>query len=93
MGELDIRRKRAIYRASYRGTKEMDWLLGRYASAKVEGMNEALLAEFEALLEAPDPDLQIWILDGATVPEDRYAALIHELRAFYKLAPATVAAG
>ena len=51
-------------------------------------MSDAELTEFEALLAAPDPELQVWIMDTSTVPEDRYAALIRELRAFYKLTPA-----
>lgn len=86
-GDLDLRRKRAAYRAAHRGTKEMDWLLGRYATAKLDLMNEAQLAAFEDLLDAPDPELQVWIMDTATVPDERYAALIGELRAFYELTP------
>lgn len=86
--DLDIRRRRAAYRAAHRGTKEMDWLLSRFATARLENMNDAELTEFEALLAAPDPELQVWIMDTSTVPDDRYAALIRELRAFYKLTPA-----
>lgn len=82
---LDIRRKRAAYRAAHRGTKEMDWLLGRYASAKLDGMTEPELAEFEELLAAPDPQLQLWIMDTQSIPDDRYAALIREVRTFYNL--------
>ena len=86
--DLELRRKRAIYRAAHRGTKEMDWLLGRYASAKLDQMNEAQLAAFEDLLDAPDPELQVWIMDTTTMPDDRYAALIRQLRAFFELSPA-----
>lgn len=87
-GDLDLRRKRASYRAAHRGTKEMDWLLGRYATATLEQMDASQLAAFEDLLDAPDPELQVWIMDTATVPDDRYAALIRELRTFYELTPA-----
>ncbi len=83
--DLDVRRRRAAYRAAHRGTKEMDWLLGKYASARLEGMSEAELAEFEDLLAAPDPDLQLWIMDPTAIPDDRYAALINTLRAFHQL--------
>ena len=31
--DLEMRRRRAAYRASHRGTKEMDIILGRYAEA------------------------------------------------------------
>jgi antitoxin CptB len=82
--ELDPRRRRAAYRAHHRGTKEMDILLGRYADARLKTMDEQALAEFEALLVAPDPDLQVWIMDAGTVPDDRFAGLVAELRAFHR---------
>jgi len=86
--DLETRRRRAAYRAAHRGTKEMDWLLGRFAEAKLDGMSDVELSEFEDLLSAPDPELQNWIMDVSTVPDDRYAGLIRQLRAFYKLAAA-----
>ena len=88
--DLEHRRKRAAYRAAHRGTKEMDWLLGRYAAARLDEMSEAQLTAFEVLLDAPDPELQVWIMDTATVPDARYAALIRELRAFFELLPCKV---
>jgi antitoxin CptB len=84
--DLDTRRKRAAYRAAHRGTKEMDWLLGRFATDRLDTMDEAALGQFEALLEEPDPVLQQWIMDGRTIPDDRHAALIRELRIFHELA-------
>jgi antitoxin CptB len=83
--DLDIRRRRAAYRAAHRGTKEMDWLLGKFASARLAQMSDEELAEFEDLLAAPDPDLQLWIMDPAAVPDDRYAALVRVLREFHQL--------
>jgi len=83
--ELETRRRRAAYRASHRGTKEMDWLLGRFAAAKLDGMDATELAEFEALLGSPDPELRVWIMDVKTIPDDRFATLVRELRAFHKL--------
>jgi antitoxin CptB len=84
--ELDLRRRRAAYRAHHRGTKEMDILLGRYADARLEAMDHQALARFEALLGAPDPDLQFWIMDAGTVPDDRFAGLVADMRAFHRLA-------
>jgi antitoxin CptB len=83
--DLDLRRRRAAYRAAHRGTKEMDWLLGRYATAKLETMVEPQLSAFELFLDAPDPQLQTWIMDTATAPDDEYAGLVHELRAFHEV--------
>lgn len=83
--DLEFRRRRAAYRAAHRGTKEMDWLLGRYAAAKLDTMVEPALTAFEDFLAAPDPTLQTWIMDSSTVPDDRYAGLVYELRAFHKV--------
>lgn len=85
--DLDARRKRAAYRAAHRGTKEMDILLSRFATARLADMSEAALAEFEDLLGAPDPELQRWIMDATSIPDDRYAGLVHELRRFHDLTP------
>ncbi len=67
MDGLEIRRKRALYRANHRGTKELDLILGRYAQASVSLMDEARLAAFEQFLALPDPDIDLWIR-GSVAP-------------------------
>jgi antitoxin CptB len=83
MDGLEIRRKRALYRASHRGTKELDLILGRYASACVPGMDEARLTAFEQFLACPDPNIDLWIR-GSSAP-DGVAATAADLRAFLGL--------
>jgi antitoxin CptB len=80
MDGLEIRRKRALYRASHRGTKELDIVLGRFAEANVPLMDEARLLAFEQFLGSPDPDIDQW-LRGGPVPEG-VAAFVAEVRAF-----------
>jgi antitoxin CptB len=83
--ESDVRRRRAGFRANYRGTKEMDWLLGTFADAKLAGMSDDDLALFEKLIQLPDPDLQTWILDPAPMAGSEFVGLLAELRIFHKL--------
>jgi antitoxin CptB len=83
MDALEIRRKRAIYRALHRGTKELDLILGRYAKEHVPGMDEARLTLFEHLLSLPDADIDQWIR-GHETPDD-VAVAIAEVRDFYGL--------
>jgi antitoxin CptB len=85
--DLDTRRRRALYRAAHRGTKEMDWLLGRYAEALVPAMSEADLTRFERFLALPDPELQAWILDPGTIAGLEFSELVTALRRFHDLAP------
>jgi antitoxin CptB len=66
---LDSRRRRALYRAWHRGTREMDLLLGRFADAHIERLSDRDLADFEALLDFPDDDLFGWIVRREFVPE------------------------
>ncbi len=83
--DIETRRRRAAYRAAHRGTKEMDWLLGRYASANLNAMGEEELAVFERVLALPDPQLHGWILDPASLGESDLSATIHDLRRFHGL--------
>ena len=64
MDGLEIRRKRAIYRAHHRGTKELDLILGRYAKEHVPGMDDVRLTVFEQLIALPDADINQWIARG-----------------------------
>lgn len=83
--DLDIRRRRAAYRAAHRGTKEMDWLVGRYADARLAAMVDPALAEFEALLTENDPELQKWLLEGLPIAGSKLGPLIAEIRNFHGL--------
>lgn len=81
--DLEIRRRRALYRAEHRGTKEMDLVLGPYAKAKLANMDEAELAAFEGLLTEPDPELQEMVF-GAR-PRNQGSQMIHAIRTFHGL--------
>ena len=82
----DERRRRALYRAAHRGTKEMDWLLGRFAAAHIGAMSEAELADLERLIALPDPDLQAWLMTGDDFANSEFASLVERIRAFHGLA-------
>jgi antitoxin CptB len=89
--DLDTRRRRAAYRAHHRGTKEMDWLVGRFAEAYLDELSEPALAEFEWFLELPDPELQKWILDPSGPTGGAFDELITAIRVFHGLARPTEA--
>ena len=66
---IENRRKRLIFRSWHRGTREMDLIMGSFADRHVPDFGEGQLADYEALLETPDPDLSNWYI-GKPVPED-----------------------
>ena len=80
--DVERRRRRAAYRACHRGTKEMDWMLGRFAQAALAGMSAEGLGAFERLLALPDPDLQDMILHPEIMPAGEFAELVAAVRAF-----------
>lgn len=83
--DLSIRRRRAAYRASHRGTKEMDMMIGRYAEASLAAMDDAALALFERFLALPDPVLSRWLLEPEGAGEGEFAPLVTAMRRFHGL--------
>jgi antitoxin CptB len=52
--KLEIFKKRLIYRASYRGTKEMDILLSSFVNKYINVLDEVNLIELEKFLNFED---------------------------------------
>ena len=81
---LDVRRRKILFRAWHRGTREMDLLMGRFADAALTGMSEADLDEFERLIDVPDPDLFGWIMGEADAPPEYDTTVFRRLKGFHK---------
>ncbi len=79
---INVTRKRLIYRARHRGTKEMDLLMGRFADTHVPNMSTEDLARFEALLEESDPVLYDWICGHAAPAPERKDSVLSAFLAF-----------
>ena len=56
--KLEILKKRLIYRASYRGTKEMDILLSSFVNKYINELSELSLNELENFLNFEDEVIQ-----------------------------------
>ena len=52
--ELEIFKKKLLYRASYRGTKEMDILLTKFVKKYLNSFNDEQLKQLEKFLEFED---------------------------------------
>jgi antitoxin CptB len=79
---IDSRRRRLAWRASRRGIKEMDLIVGGYADAHLAKMTEVELTLFEQLLEIPDQDLLSYATSQATIPADRDCEMLRAIVAF-----------
>ena len=54
---IDQLKKKIIYRSNYRGTKEMDKLLGTFTKTYIDELNIDELYDLEKLLEFDDTNL------------------------------------
>jgi antitoxin CptB len=65
---LDERRRRILFRARRRGLREMDLALDAFCDAYLPTLDESELAEVEAWLDLPDPEILSWLTGGAAIP-------------------------
>lgn len=75
--DLEHRQKRLRFRAWHRGMKEVDLILGPFADAHAETLDETALADFELLLNVSDQDLYDWLCGRRAAP-DRYRTKLYE---------------
>ena len=57
MNDLETYKKKIIYKASHRGSKEMDILLGNFINKYVELFNKNELHQFDLILDNDDDDI------------------------------------
>ena len=58
--------KKIIYKSMYRGTKEMDLLIGKFVKINIEKFTISELSDLLNLLEMEDEILQKWIFNKNT---------------------------
>ena len=79
---MNATRKRLLYKATHRGTKEADKIIGGYAEAYLDTMTEDVLASFDRLLDERDHALLNWIMGAEPVPTHVDANLLREIISF-----------
>ncbi|KPQ12457.1 MAG: hypothetical protein HLUCCO17_02495 [Saliniramus fredricksonii] len=82
--DLDVRRRRILFRSWHRGIREMDLLMGQFADARIGEMTDAALDIYEALIEVPDRDLFRWLTGEAPVPENYDTPVFRDLKGFHQ---------
>jgi antitoxin CptB len=77
---IEIRRKRALYRAQHRGTQEMDILIGGFVADNLETLDAEMLDRLENLMDNEETDLQAWLMGQGDIPQDADRDLIDTIR-------------
>lgn len=80
--EKETRIKRLIYRANHRGIKEMDIVLGRFATDHLATMEDGEIDAFEALMSEHDRDLLTWFTGEVPFPLEDLTDIFEQVRAY-----------
>jgi len=81
---LDVRRRRLLFRAWRRGVREIDLIVGRFADAHIEALDDAGVDDFERLIEAPNADLYAWVVGAVDIPVRYDTAVLAQMRRFHR---------
>ena len=79
---MDHHRKRLLWRATHRGIREMDLILGGFAKARVASMDAADLLALAAIIDLPDRELLTWATKLTPVPPEYASPLLLEMLDF-----------
>ncbi|MBL8791478.1 MAG: succinate dehydrogenase assembly factor 2 [Rhizobiales bacterium] len=79
---LETRRKRLLWRATRRGIKEMDIIVGGFAEANLSHLGEAELDAFERVLDIPDQDLLSYATRQSDIPVNLRSDMLDAVLAF-----------
>jgi antitoxin CptB len=77
---IEMRRKRALYRAQHRGTQEMDILIGGFVADHLDSLDAQMLDRLETLMDHEETDLQAWLMGQSDIPDTADRALIDTIR-------------
>ena len=81
---LEIIRRKLMFRSYRRGTKESDLVIGGFAQKYLSELNEQQLKNFEKLLDESDQDVLSWIIGISKPPSDRNTDVLEMLKTFEK---------
>jgi|TARA_B110000967_G_scaffold36545_1_gene35794 antitoxin CptB len=80
MDDIEIHRKKLSFRAGHRGTKEMDMLLGNFATKYILLFDENELEMFSTLLDCEDDLIYKCLLDKESLPSEIDNRIFHLLK-------------
>ncbi len=79
--DSEIRRKRLLWRATHRGIKEMDLILGGFVTRNLDRFTEAEIADLERIMDIPDQDMLTWATKQAAIPAQHASPLLTRILA------------
>ena len=83
MTDKEILKKKIIYRSLYRGTKEMDLLLGKFVKKYIDQFSYIELKDLEKLIFMEDEILYKWYFENEfdnNIPNTNISALLKNFK-------------
>jgi len=80
--DLDIRRRKALFRSWHRGMREVDLILGSFADGEIGTLSDDELGIYEALMAEQDADILKWIMGEVRVPEHHDTAVFAKILSY-----------
>lgn len=74
-----VRRKRLLWRATHRGIKEMDLILGGFVTRHIGSLTPADLDQLEAIMDYPDQEMLTWATKQEPVPAQHASPLLSRI--------------
>lgn len=84
LSHLELRRRKARYRAWHRGMRETDLMLGGFADREIDRLSPEELTAFEALLDETDAELFAWITGREPIPARHDTPLFARIRESFR---------
>lgn len=79
LSDIEIKRKRLLFRSDHRGMKEMDIFMGAFAREVLAGLSAEELDLYDDMSQMPDIDLYNWISGKEKPPADHNNPILQKL--------------
>ena len=80
--ETQTRRKRLLWRATHRGIKEMDLILGGFVARNLDSFSEPEIADLERIMDIPDQEMLAWATKQSEIPAEHASPLLTRILAY-----------
>jgi antitoxin CptB len=83
MNDLEILKKKILYRSNYRGTKEMDILLSSFVKKNIDSFSESQLLELNQFLNFEDEAIYNYIykdISNTAIEKNQMSKLLKEFK-------------
>ncbi len=77
---LEGRRRRLLFRATHRGTRENDILIGNFVATRLAAFSPDEITTLETIIELPDTWLADWLTGRTAIPAEHDTPLLRAMR-------------